>query len=84
MKTSWFRYLTIVLLCLPVLVPIGVVLFSLTTGESESWSHLRDNLLIEYIANTFSLAILVGSQTLIIGVGCAWLLPGCSAVAGSV
>ena len=73
MKTSWFRYLTIVLLCLPVLVPIGVVLFSLTTGESESWSHLRDNLLIEYIANTFSLAILVGSQTLIIGVGCAWL-----------
>ena len=59
--------------CLPVAVPILIILASLTSGESESWIHLRDNLLFEYISNTLSLAILVALQTLIIGVGCAWL-----------
>ena len=73
MSKSWSRYIWLALFCLPVAVPILIVLASLTSGESESWIHLRDNLLFEYISNTLSLAILVALQTLIIGVGCAWL-----------
>ena len=73
MNNRWFRYLTILLLCLPVAVPLGFILSSLISGESQSWVHLRDNLLLEYVSNTFYLACLVGLQTLVIGVGCAWL-----------
>ena len=73
MNNRWFRYLTIILLCLPVAVPIVFILSSLISGESQSWTHLRDNLLLEYMSNTFFLALLVGLQTLVIGVGCAWL-----------
>ncbi len=73
MNNRWFKYLTLVLLCLPVAVPIGIIMSSLLTGESQTWVHLRDNRLFEYVSNTFNLTLLVGLQTLIIGVGCAWL-----------
>ena len=73
MNNRWLRFFTIVLLCLPVAVPLGFILSSLISGESQSWVHLRDNLLLEYVSNTFYLAFLVGLQTLVIGVGCAWL-----------
>ena len=73
MNNPWLRYIWLALLCLPVAIPILIVLSSLTSGESESWVHLRDNLLLEYTSNTLLLAALVAVQTLIIGVGCAWL-----------
>ena len=73
MNNPWFRSIWLAILCLPVAIPIIVVMSSLAAGESESWVHLRDNLLLEYTTNTISLAILVAIQTLIIGVGCAWL-----------
>ena len=73
MNNPWFRSIWLAILCLPVAIPIIVVMSSLAAGESESWVHLRDNLLLEYTSNTISLAILVAIQTLIIGVGCAWL-----------
>ena len=73
MNNPWLRYIWLALLCLPVAIPILIVLSSLASGESESWVHLRDNLLLEYTSNTLLLAALVAVQTLIIGVGCAWL-----------
>ena len=42
--------------------------------SSELWSHLSENLLLEYLSNTFIILIFVAISTLIIGVSCAWLV----------
>ena len=55
-------------------LPIAAVLWGLFASESASWAHLRDTVLVGYVANTALLAISVGVMTSVIGVGTAWVV----------
>jgi iron(III) transport system permease protein len=57
----------------PILAVIGLT----TTPEGEIWAHLASTVLADYIANTLGLMIGVGAGSLLIGVGCAWLVTMC-------
>ncbi len=55
-------------------VPILVVAASLLTPSTETWHHLADTVLGEYIANTLWLLAGVAIGVLLLGVPTAWLV----------
>lgn len=55
------------------IVTLFVLAFN-TQGNSEIWAHLSQTVLSDYVSNSLVLALGVGSLTLFIGVGCAWLV----------
>lgn len=61
------------LIALVTIVPLCVVLASLSQPPSDVWQHIVDTLLLEVIHNTLWLLGGVGIGTLILGVGLAWL-----------
>lgn len=63
-----------VVLALLVAVPMFVVIWSLTSPESEIWRHLWETQLVELVWNTVRLIIGVGVGVLILGTGLAWLI----------
>ena len=54
-------------------IPILTVLASLSLPFSESWQHLFDTVLSDYVINSLFLMIGVGTGTLVLGVSAAWL-----------
>jgi iron(III) transport system permease protein len=58
------------LVCLPILS----VLASLLQPTSDAWVHVVERLVPRYLLNTLWLALGVGAATLVMGVGCAWLV----------
>lgn len=58
-------------------VPVVVVLAHALVPSGEVWAHLAETLLPTYIANSLWLMVGVGSGTLVIGVGTAWLVTMC-------
>nr|WP_226801737.1 iron ABC transporter permease [Alkalilimnicola sp. S0819] len=66
-------FLIAALLALPVLVIAGYTFL----GSTEVWAHLSRTVLPDYLQNTLWLALGVGSGTLAIGTGCAWLTTMC-------
>ena len=62
-----------VAIALPIAVPIVTVLLYFFAPTSETWIHLRETVLLEYIANTIALLLCVACIASLIGVGCAWL-----------
>ena len=74
--TQIFKYdnsIIIIFLSL-VIIPILTVFSYIFTPTSELWSHLTDNLLNDYIANTLFIVIFVSLFSTIIGVSCAWIV----------
>lgn len=61
------------LIAVPVCLPIVMLIFSAFAPESESWAHLRDTVLTDYLVNTFFLMSLVTLFAGSIGVFTAWL-----------
>ncbi len=61
------------LFSLPIFTIVGFVL----QPSSDVWQHLRETVLAEYLFNSAMLVLGVGSGTLVIGVGCAWLTSVC-------
>src|SRR4029434_224737 len=55
-------------------VPIISVLSSFMTPAGEVWRHLWHTQLVELITNTVLLLAGVGSGTLVVGTGLAWLV----------
>ena len=53
-------------------IPIVVVAAALFTPQSDSWSHLRDTVLIDYVVNTVALTLAVGVLAALIGIAAAW------------
>ena len=53
-------------------IPIIVVAAALFTPQSDSWSHLRDTVLIDYVVNTVALTLAVGALAALIGIAAAW------------
>lgn len=63
-------YLITLLLCIPLLVVAGSLLFPAT----DIWSHLYQTVLSDYITNSLVLATGVGFFSLVLGVIPAWLV----------
>ena len=57
-----------------VAVPIATVLSSLAVPSGDVWRHLWRTQLLELIANTLLLLVGVGTGTLLVGGGLAWLV----------
>lgn len=57
--------------------PIIIVFSSIFTDTRELWQHLVSTVLKDYIFNSFSLMLGVGSGVLLIGVSTAWLVTMC-------
>ena len=62
------------LIILIVIVPILTVVSYVFYPSTYLWGHLANNLLVEYLVNTFVILISVGIISLILGVSCAWLI----------
>ncbi len=58
-------------------VPVAAVIVNLFVPRGETWRHLAQTVLPEYVMNTALLAVLVGAAVMVIGVGCAWLTSMC-------
>lgn len=58
-------------ICIPV---FSVTVLSFFPSEENTWSHLMDTVLMDYIGNTITLMLTVGLGTLVIGVCTAWLV----------
>ena len=58
-------------------VPVLVVLGSVFAPAGEVWRHLAETVLATYVANSLWLMLGVGTGTLLIGVGVAWLVTMC-------
>jgi iron(III) transport system permease protein len=58
-------------------VPVLVVLASLGLPRDEVWTHLASTVLPQYLRNTASLLLGVGTGVLVSGVGTAWLVTMC-------
>jgi iron(III) transport system permease protein len=58
-------------------LPIFTIAGFIVHPSNEVWQHLLDTVLGEYLLNSAILMIGVGSGTLVIGVGCAWLTSVC-------
>lgn len=58
-------------------LPIFTILSFILHPSSEVWQHLIDTVLSEYLVNSALLMLGVGTGTLVIGVGCAWLTSVC-------
>ena len=57
--------------------PIVVILAHVFVPAGDIWAHLADTVLPRYVFNTLWLFVGVGAGTLVIGVGCAWLVTMC-------
>lgn len=62
------------ILLIVVLIPAGIVLFSIFTPVTDSWEHIQKILLPRYILNTIHLSIGVLFFTVLIGVGAAFFV----------
>lgn len=58
------------LIALPV-ISIGVKLFS---GPGETWGHIVENLLLDYIGNSLFLVLVCGFMVVFLGVSTSWLV----------
>jgi iron(III) transport system permease protein len=65
------------LIALLVLVPVGVVLASLWTPQTEVWGHLVEYVLPDLLINTLWLVLGVGAGVAVLGVSLAWLTAMC-------
>lgn len=69
-RWSAFTLAIVLFLALPI-ISIGVKLFS---GPGETWSHIVEFLLLDYIGNSLFLAFFCGLLVLLFGVTAAWLV----------
>ena len=68
----------VTLLAALVAAPVLVVLGSVFLPAGEVWSHLASTVLPRYVGNSLWLLVGVGSGSLVLGVGLAWLVTMCS------
>ncbi|GAB5470947.1 MAG: iron ABC transporter permease [Rhodospirillales bacterium] len=69
--------LSIVLIALFLLLPIGSVLAHLLLPDQGSWAHISETLLPTYLTNSALLVLAVGIGVPLLGSGTAWLTTLC-------
>lgn len=60
-----------------IVIPIGVIVASVLAPATDTWRHLVDTVLAEYVANTLMLLAGVMVGVLLLGVPTAWLMATC-------
>ncbi len=71
----------LIVLLMSFLTPVFTVLVSLfTPNEKDTWAHLANTVLIEYITNSALLVLGVAIGVLILGISSAWLIGRCEFV----
>lgn len=63
-----------VLILLFIAVPVITIFFKLFGGPGESWGHITNYLLVDYLKNSLYLSVLCTLITLVTGVVSAWLV----------
>lgn len=71
---AWLKRLPILALTIILLIPIGVLALELLSFDVELWRRLWNTILPRTLWNTLRLAVGVSLGTMIVGVGCAWLV----------
>lgn len=64
-------------IALVVALPVIVVFSHIFLPAGDVWQHLAATVLPRYLTNTFWMVLLVGTGTLVIGTGTAWLVVMC-------
>lgn len=67
----------VTLIALLIALPVLMVLSSVFTPTGDVWSHLASTVLPRYVRNSLWLMLGVGTGTLVIGVGLAWVVTMC-------
>ena len=75
-SARWWRGGVVVCAVL-IALPVLVVLASLLQPYSATWQHLAETVLGSYVVNSLLLMVGVGTGTLVLGVGAAWLTAMC-------
>ncbi|MYL22942.1 ABC transporter permease subunit [Halomonas alkaliantarctica] len=68
---------TLFLIALTVALPVIVIFAHIFMPTGGVWQHLASTVLPRYLTNTFWLVLIVGTGTLLIGTGTAWLVVMC-------
>ncbi len=73
---SWFNpwFVGIILGCVILAAPVGLVFASVFFPQSEIWQHLYSTVLSGYIVNSIVLAFGVGASVIVIGTVLAWCI----------
>ena len=74
LRSQVMRHAAVWLTVLLVSIPLIALLYRLTTPSDEIWSHLSSTVLPLYIQNSLILVLGTALGSLILGVGCAWLV----------
>ena len=69
---KWSLFL--VLIVAAVAIPIFTVIFKLFDGPGESWTHIVNYVLLDYLVNSFVLSLLCSVFVIVFGVTTAWLV----------
>jgi len=68
---------TLFLIALVVALPVIVIFAHIFMPAGDIWQHLASTVLPRYLTSTFWLVLFVGTGTLLIGTGTAWLVVMC-------
>ncbi|SDN51841.1 ABC transporter permease [Vreelandella arcis] len=68
---------TLFLIAFAVALPVIVIFAHILMPTGGVWQHLASTVLPRYLTNTFWLVLMVGTGTLVIGTGTAWLVVMC-------
>ncbi|MEM7346568.1 MAG: iron ABC transporter permease [Chloroflexota bacterium] len=71
---AWLGRLPVLLLTIILLFPIGVLAVELFTLDIALWQRMWGTILPRVLWNTLRLVVGVSLGTLVVGVGCAWLV----------
>ncbi|GAB4182626.1 MAG: iron ABC transporter permease [Wenzhouxiangellaceae bacterium] len=74
--TSWWPWITGVLVA-ALALPVVVVLAQFLVPAGDTWRHLADTVLTDYLSNSLLLTAGVGLLSLTFGVSAAWLVAMC-------
>ena len=69
---KWSIYTLAIVICIS--IPILTIFFKLFSGPGETWSHLVEYVLADYILNSLWLVIGCSITTVFIGVSSAWIV----------
>src|SRR5688572_7477422 len=76
-RLSWWAAGAAVLLCMPALVPLGVIASALVAPDTAVWSHLSRFVLPDVTWTSLQLMVAVGLLSGVLGTGLAWLTAMC-------
>ncbi|MDN5216201.1 iron ABC transporter permease [Fulvivirgaceae bacterium BMA12] len=72
---SWTIYLVIIVLAIA--IPLLSIFFGLFKGPGDSWNHIQNTVLFNYVTNSLMLTIGIGALTILTGVSTAWFVSTC-------